>query len=153
MLVPASEDVKELFFPPGKPHDAFVEIRKIIERATASVTVIDPYLNETIFQIFSNVSETVKSFKLLTSNLPPDFQLEAKKFVGQYHADLKVWKSQDFHDRFLVIDDRECWHLGASIKDAGGRAFMISRIEDEKNRAALAAQLIEAQKNASPLTM
>jgi hypothetical protein len=44
-----------------------------------------------------------------------------------------------FHDRFILVDGNECWHIGCSIKDAGDKAFMMSKVEDEINRTGLVA--------------
>ena len=56
---------------------------------------------------------------------------DINKFNAQYPK-LRVKKTVDFHDRFLVIDDKEGYFIGASIKDAGKKSFAITRIEDEK---------------------
>ncbi len=54
---------------------------------------------------------------------------------------LEVRRSTEFHDRFIVVDDNKCWHVGTSIKDAGNKAFMLSEVEDSANRTALITQL------------
>ena len=67
--------------------------------------------------------------KLLTSRIQPDFSLAARKFHIQFpQVILEICKTIDFHDRFIIIDDLRCWHLGASLKDAGRKTFMISEI-------------------------
>jgi hypothetical protein len=55
---------------------------------------------------------------------------DISKFNAQYQG-LTVKTRKDFHDRFLIIDDLEVYHIGASIKDAGKKSFGISKIEDE----------------------
>lgn len=55
--------------------------------------------------------------------------LDIKKFNKEYPI-LKVKKTSKFHDRFIVIDDKEIYHLGASIKDLGKKCFAINKIED-----------------------
>lgn len=52
------------------------------------------------------------------------------KFNAQY-SKLSVKTTTDFHDRFLVIDKTEVYHIGASIKDAGKKSFGITKIEDK----------------------
>lgn len=80
--------------------------------------------------------------KLLTANYPPDFIHEIQTFISQYtDYSVELRKTNEFHDRFLVIDEAKCWHIGASIKDAGNKAFMISLIEDDGNRDALIKQI------------
>ena len=79
---------------------------------------------------------------------------EAKRFVTQFKGVLVEVRSalKEFHDRFIVVDQRMCMHVGASIKDAGKTAFMISVIEDEVNRLALIAAIDVAWKTATPVT-
>ena len=124
-------EVRELFFPKGAPHDAYVEIRNILKLANTAIDIIDPYVDGSIFQMLKSIPSATLSVKLLSSNLPPDFALEARKFVTQHsHISLEIRKTKEFHDRFVIVDDTRCYHIGASIKDAGGKAFMISAVED-----------------------
>lgn len=74
--------------------------------------------------------------------MPSDFSHEAKIFLAQNkNIKIQVKKSKQFHDRFIILDDTECWHVAASIKDAGIRAFMLNQVLDEENRKALISQL------------
>ncbi len=80
--------------------------------------------------------------RLLASTVPTDFGLEAKAWLAQHsNVALEVRTTKEFHDRFLVVDDLACWHVGCSIKDAGHNAFMLSAFEDAGNRAALLLQI------------
>jgi hypothetical protein len=100
--------------------------------------IVDPYLNGSIFQMLAASSCATLTVRLLTSKVPADFGLEGGKFQRQYpFLVTEVRRTTEFHDRFIISDDCRCWHLGASIKDAGNKTFMISEIEDEANRAAL----------------
>jgi hypothetical protein len=149
-LVPASETVRELFFPQGTQHDAYVRIREIIRRARLSLRIIDPYLDGTVFTILGDAQISLK-VELLTGKLPPDFALETAKFQKQ-HAQVRIEtrRSRDFHDRFIIIDETECWHIGCSIKDAGNKAFMLSLMEDPKNSQSLLHALQSTWANAKP---
>jgi hypothetical protein len=140
-LTPADESVRELFFPQGSQHDAYVCIREILQRGRSVLRVIDPYLDRTIFTILSDV-QGLSTVDLLTAKPPSDFAHEAAKFEQQHRsARVEIRRSNDFHDRFIIVDGRECWHIGCSIKDAGNRAFMLSHIEDQQNRDALVSTL------------
>ena len=140
-LTPTREDIKELFFPKGTQHDAYVEIRKLFQKAKRSITVIDPYIDSSVFMVLKTISSSLE-VKLLTYKTPSDFTQEAHKFLAQYtNFTFQARKSKEFHDRFVIIDDDECWHVGCSIKYAGNKAFMLSKIEDKINREALIAQL------------
>lgn len=143
-------NIREMFFPKGTSHDAYVEIRKILNMATSRLIIIDPWLDSSIFQLLKTL--TVKSMKvcLLTYNLSSDFALEANKFLAQYpHFLLKIKKTKAFHDRFIILDSIQCYHVGASIKDAGLRAFMISQLEDENNTKTLIEQQKQSWKSAT----
>ena len=145
--------VKEIFFPTGKQHDAYVEIRNIVQQAIDSIYIIDPYIDSTIFQLMSSNSSPQLKVRFLTSNLSRDFSLEASKFISQNNQfQLEVRKTNAFHDRFIICDDTTCYHIGASIKDAGNKAFMISKLEDVNNINALFYQLQESWNKATIAT-
>jgi hypothetical protein len=73
-------------------------------------------------------------FLTVVRNLRPDFGVELDAFRKQMGGiQIEVRASDDFHDRFAVVDGARCFHIGASIKDAGSRAFMVSEIEDPAN--------------------
>ncbi len=148
-LMAVGSDVRELFFPKNTQHDAYVEIRNIFKSATKSITVVDPYLDSSTFIVLGTISSQKMDISLLTYNIPNDFALEAKKYLSQHtNINLEVRKTREFHDRFVVLDSSLCWHLGCSIKDAGNRAFMISKIEDQSNRDGLLTQIKTTWENA-----
>jgi hypothetical protein len=83
-LIPENAEVSELFFPTGSQHAAYVEIRRILQQARRSIDVIDPWADGTIFTLLANVAGASAKVRILTSKLPTDFQLEARKFLAQY---------------------------------------------------------------------
>ena len=66
---------------------------------------------------------------ILTSNKSNIQNIDIQKFNKEYPI-LKVAKTNKFHDRFIVIDNKELYHVGASLKDLGKKCFAISKIED-----------------------
>lgn len=137
----AAEIESQHFFSQGSTHDAYVAVRDILRHASAVLTIVDPYLDETIFPLLASIGNTTLSVQLLTSKLPPDFALEARKFVAQHPGILiEVKTTKAFHDRFIILDRSSCYHVGASIKDAGRKVFMISQVLDQQNVAALLKQ-------------
>lgn len=68
---------------------------------------------------------------VLTSEKSNISKLDIQKFNKEYPS-LKIAKTDKFHDRFIVIDHKELYHVGASLKDLGKKCFAISRIEDEE---------------------
>ena len=68
---------------------------------------------------------------ILTSNKSNIETLDIKKFNKEYPT-LKVAKTNKFHDRFIIIDKKEMYHIGAYIKDLGKKCFEINKIEDKE---------------------
>ena len=132
-IQPARQDITEMFFPKGVVHDAYVEIRTILQSSTKSLVIIDPYIDGSLFKILSTCAWPL-AVKLLSFHLPADFDLELKLFLKQYPGfAIEVRKTKEFHDRFVIVDDSKCFHIGASIKDAGLKAFMINQLLDADN--------------------
>lgn len=150
LLVTEDALIREEFFPPNSPHDAYVRIREILERAEHAIFLEDPYVGSALLQTLSALPQRKLEVNLLTSrrNLRQDFGVEVSTFRRQVgHINLEIRTTQDFHDRFISIDDTEFYHVGASIKDAGNRAFMISRIEDQTNITKIRESLRDAWDN------
>ena len=148
---PASGQVEELFFPRGSEHDAYIRLREIIQVAKRKVSVVDPYLDSAILTLLSTTEKQV-DIELLSSSLPVDFLHEVEVFRKQHKPkSLEVRRTREFHDRFIIIDETKCFHVGASIKDAGARAFMISEVQDEGNIHALLEQFSRSWSTATPL--
>jgi hypothetical protein len=129
----ADANILEIFLPPGTQHDAYQEIRQIISSAKQELVVVDNYVDTTLFALLTNSNRSV-AIKILTFSTPSDFALEARKFIQQHGHALEVKKDKnDFHDRFVLLDGVAVFHLGHSIKDAGTKAMMIHRLEDQRN--------------------
>ena len=141
-LTPADRTVRELFFPEQSQHDAYVEIRAILQKSSQAITIVDPYIDQSMLTLLAACAKPGMVIRLLTSKVPSDFALEAQRWLSQHRElALEVRTTREFHDRFIVLDENACWHVGCSIKDAGQRAFMLSQIEDDDNRRAMLAQL------------
>ena len=68
---------------------------------------------------------------ILTSIKSNIQNIDIQKFNKEYPT-LKVAKTDKFHDRFVLLDNTEMYHLGASIKDLGKKCFAISKVENEE---------------------
>lgn len=125
--------LSERFFPPGSPFDAYVAIRDILETADRTIVIVDSFLSGSLFSTLAAIPARAPCIHLLTNaaNLKRDFDIEIGAFRAQYGAaSVEVRTASDFHDRFIAIDDQFVYHVGASVKDAGKKAFVISRLED-----------------------
>lgn len=111
-------------------------IRDVFATAGSEIVIVDAYIGSSLLVTLKSLTLPNVSVKVLTSakNLKPDFLLELTAFKKQVsHIALEIRTTGDFHDRFIAIDNAAFYHVGASIKDAGSRAFMISHIEDQPN--------------------
>ena len=120
-------DHNQVFLPAGSIHDAYVEVRKLCSTATLSITIVDSYVDDTLWPLLKNLPATV-AIRILTAQMKSDFALEGKKFAAQHGNSVEVRTTKSYHDRFILLDGTKCWHLGASIKDAGNKAFLVSEI-------------------------
>lgn len=118
---------KGLFFD-GQIFDAYVLVSKIIQSAKSSIILIDNYLDESILIMLNSRNKAVK-VELFTSNLNNEFLLALKKYEFQ-NPSIQVTKLTKSHDRFLIIDEKELYHFGASLKDLGKKWFAFSRLDD-----------------------
>jgi hypothetical protein len=121
---------QHVFFPAGATHDAFVHIRNLFKGAYQEILVVDGYVDSSLFQFLLSTNSP-KTCRILTSSkhLPKDFLAESKAFVMQHGFAFSIRSTDTFHDREIIVDHRQVFVLGASIKDAGKRAFNIVPVE------------------------
>ena len=112
----------------GQIYDAYSLIIDIIKRAESKITIIDNYIDDSVLKMLSKKKENVEVV-ILTSNKSNIQNIDIQKFNKQYPT-LKVAKIDKFHDRFIILDEKELYHIGASIKDLGKKCFAINRIEN-----------------------
>lgn len=122
------ENIKQRIFFDGQIYDAYSVIIDIIKTANKKILIIDNYIDDSILKILAKKKNSVEVV-ILTSDKSNINVLDIKKFNNEYPI-LKVSKTNKFHDRFIVIDNKEMYHLGASIKDLGKKCFGINKIED-----------------------
>ena len=112
----------------GQIYDAYSLIIDIIKRAESKITIIDNYIDDSVLKMLSKKKENVEVV-ILSSNKSNIQNIDIQKFNKQYPT-LKVAKTDKFHDRFIILDEKELYHIGASIKDLGKKCFAINRIEN-----------------------
>lgn len=122
------ENIKQRIFFDGQIYDAYSLIIDIIKTANKKILIIDNYIDDSVLKMLTKKKNNVEVV-ILTSDKSNIENLDIKKFNKEYPI-LKVAKTNKFHDRFIVIDNKEMYHLGASIKDLGKKCFAINRIED-----------------------
>jgi hypothetical protein len=137
---------REGVFFAGQTFDALFRASQLFADAKASIVIIDCYLGDDVLNLLTKKAAGVV-VRILTKPLSPSLMTICKAFNQQYKG-LSVRSSSAFHDRFVILDDREFYHFGASIKDAGKRAFMFSVIEEPDITNALRAKFEHEWNNA-----
>ena len=121
------ENIKQKIFFEGQIYDAYSLIIDIIKKANKKILIIDNYIDDSILKMLTKKKNNVEVV-ILTYDKSNIQQIDIQKFNKEYPI-LKVAKTNKFHDRFIVIDKKEMYHLGASIKDLGKKCFGINKIE------------------------
>ena len=123
-------EFKQSIFFDGQIYDAYSLIIDIIKKAKQKILIIDNYIDDSILKMLSKKNKDVEGV-ILTSQNSNLNKLDINKFNKQYPI-LKVAYTNKFHDRFIIIDNKELYHVGASLKDLGKKCFAISKIEDDE---------------------
>lgn len=124
------DNIKQKIFFEGQIYDAYSLIIDIIKKASKKILIIDNYIDDSVLKILTKKNKNVEVV-ILTSEKSNIQKIDIQKFNREY-PNLKISKTNKFHDRFIVIDNNEMYHLGASIKDLGKKCFGINKIEDIK---------------------
>lgn len=119
---------KQGIFYNGEIFDAYVFINNLLKIATNEIILIDNYVDETVFTLFSKYPNI--KIKIYTSNITKQLKLDFEKYQTQY-KNIELFEFKNSHDRFLIIDKKEVYHLGASLKDLGKKWFAFSKFEIE----------------------
>lgn len=127
--IASNTEVKQNIFFDGQIYDAFSFIVGLIQKAKKEIILIDNYVDINTLNILCKKNKNVK-IKIYTSGKGNLTTKDINKFNAQYE-ELTLKINTDFHDRFLIIDKEEVYHIGASIKDAGKKSFGITKIEDK----------------------
>lgn len=131
---------QKVFFK-GEMFDAFTLLVDLVKTAKKSVTVVDGYVDEKTLNILSKKRAGVEC-RLVTYPSASLTASDVNVFESQ-HGPLRVCRTNDFHDRFLIIDDKAVYHIGASLKDAGKKTFAMTLLNDEELKGALLDKLKE----------
>ena len=111
----------------GQVFDAYAFASRIIRSANKRIILIDNYIDESTFVHLSKKREGMK-VQLLTKTTNKQIQLDLQKANEQYGG-FELNSFHKSHDRFLIIDDHEVYHLGTSLKDLGKRWFAFSKLD------------------------
>lgn len=123
------EEASQKIFFDGQIYDAFSLIVSLIQKAEKEITLIDGYVDVGTLNLLAKKNEGV-SVTVYTHQRTRLSNIDVANFNAQYPA-LEVKYTSVFHDRFLILDGKTAYHIGASLKDAGKKTFGITLINDE----------------------
>ncbi len=130
-FIAKKQEVKQKIFFDGQIYDAFSLLVEIIKKAEKQITLIDNYVNVDTLNILCKRKDGVK-INVYTSRRNTQLSnRDIGRFNLQYN-NLSVKITDKFHDRFLILDNITCYHIGTSLKDAGKKSFAITKIEDSQ---------------------
>ncbi|NCO02474.1 MAG: virulence RhuM family protein [Epsilonproteobacteria bacterium] len=119
-------DIKQGIFYNGQIFDAYSFISDLIREAKKNIILIDNFVDDSVLILFSknqNIDVTI-----YTNSISKQLKLDVEKYNAQYRA-INIKNFKDSHDRFLIIDDEQIYHIGASLKDLGKKWFAFSKMD------------------------
>ncbi len=116
----------------GQIFDAYVFVADIIRSAQRSIVLIDNYVDDTVLTLLGKRGQTV-SATIYTKSISNQLQLDLQRYNSQYPP-ITIHTFVHAHDRFLIIDGTELYHIGASLKDLGKKWFAFSKMNAETSK-------------------
>ena len=111
----------------GQIFDAYKFVSDLIRSAKESVILIDNYIDDSVLTLFTKRKKNVGVI-IYTKKISKQLALDLEKHNAQY-PEIKIKKFIDSHDRFMIIDNKEVYHIGASLKDLGKKWFAFSKFD------------------------
>ncbi|MGO1647826.1 MAG: ORF6N domain-containing protein [Sphingobacterium sp.] len=116
----------------GQVFDAYTFVADIVRSAKSSIILLDNYVDDTVLTLLGKRNTNVTA-TIYTKTISSQLRLDVQRYNSQYPPiDVKIFS--DAHDRFLIIDQTELYHIGASLKDLGKKWFAFSRMDIEVGR-------------------
>ncbi|EEI90706.1 putative phage tail component domain protein [Sphingobacterium spiritivorum ATCC 33300] len=116
----------------GQVFDAYAFVSDIIRSAKSSIILLDNYVDDTVLTLLGKRKTNVTA-TILTKSFSNQLRLDLQRYNSQYPP-VTIEVFSDAHDRFLIIDNAELYHIGASLKDLGKKWFAFSRMDIEVGR-------------------
>ena len=116
----------QLYFQPGEIYRARQEFFRLLRRASKSIDIADPYLDPDVFDFIESLEPT-RAIRLLTGD-PKSLFLKQLKAIQANGWSVEGRSNNQHHDRFVILDGAEVWHLGASVNGLGRKACMMNKI-------------------------
>jgi hypothetical protein len=121
------ESSQGIFFD-GQIFDAYTFTSNIIKKAIKQIILIDNYIDENTLTHLAKKDDKV-NVVLYTKTISKQLKLDIEKANQQYNNTFELHQLKSSHDRFLITDQNEMYHLGASLKDLGKKWFAFSKMD------------------------
>ena len=122
-ILDSKEKINHIFFE-GEIYDSYSLLIDILSKAKDQIIIIDNFASKELFDILKDIKTNIK---IVTKNID---DILIKKYNKQY-SNIEIIYNDNFHDRFIIIDNSILYHSGASFKDLGKKCFGINKIEDK----------------------
>lgn len=116
------EKINHIFYN-GQIYDAYSLLIDILNKAKKEIIIIDNYAGKELFDITKDIKVNIKIY---TKNID---EISKKKYMQEY-SNIEIITTDIFHDGFIILDNKELYNLGSSLKDIGKKCTSINRIED-----------------------
>ena len=116
------EKINHIFYN-GQIYDAYSLLIDILNKAKKEIIIIDNYAGKELFDITKDIKVNIKIY---TKNID---EISKKKYMQEY-SNIEIITTDIFHDRFIILDNKELYNLGSGLKDIGKKCTSINRIED-----------------------
>ena len=118
---------KQGIFFDGQVFDAYIFVSDIFKSAKESIVIIDNYLDDSVLTLLTKRKKNVQ-VHLFTKKITDVLVQDVKKCNEQYPP-IEIHELRYSHDRFIIIDNTDIYHFGASLKDLGKKWFAFSRMD------------------------
>ena len=119
-----TQEYEGIFFD-GQVYDSYSLLIDIFNTANNNITIVDNYIDKKILDILRNIN---KDILIITNKYKT---CDYDKYKLQYN-NIKLKINNNIHDRFIIIDNKQLYHVGASLKDLGKKCFGINKIENKE---------------------
>ena len=111
----------------GQLFDAYKFAIDLIRQAKQSIVLIDNYVDDSVLLMLSKRNEGVTAV-VYTRKVDEQLRLDLER-LGKQYPPVEVRICTKCHDRFLILDDKDVYHIGASLKDLGKKIFAFSKLD------------------------
>ena len=122
----AADLPKQGVFCDGQIFDSYEFVSDLIRKAKTSIVLVDNYVDDTVLSMLDKRKSGV-SATIYTQSISKQLTLDLQKHNAQY-APIDICLIKNFHDRFLFLDEKSIYHIGASVKDLGKKVFGFSKL-------------------------